>query len=66
MTTLLIFFEGNNVPISWLNKREFGYLKGAALKKAERIVDKLAGINISGEYGSIEIDESDFIPSPDK
>jgi hypothetical protein len=32
------------------------------MKKAARIVDKYGAINISGIYGSIEVDELDFIP----
>jgi hypothetical protein len=52
----------NSVEPNRLNKRQLGYLKGKALRKAERIVDKNGGINISGEYGSIEVDEQDFIP----
>jgi hypothetical protein len=32
----------------------------AALRKAERIVDKYGSISTSGFYGSIEIDEKDF------
>jgi hypothetical protein len=52
----------NNVNLDRLNKREYGELKGKALSKAERIVNKYGGINISGQYGSIEIDERDFIP----
>jgi len=35
-------------------------LKGQALKKAEKLVNENGGINIPGEYGSLEIDEKDF------
>jgi hypothetical protein len=45
-----------------LNKRQLGYLKGKALRKAESIVDRYGAINISGVYGSIEIDQNDSIP----
>ena len=52
----------NSVDLDRLNKRQYGELKGKALRKAERIVNKFVGINISGQYGSISIDEADFIP----
>ena len=50
--------------VDWfrINKRQFGELKGKALLKAEMIIDKYGGINIQGDYGSIEIDEKDFLP----
>lgn len=38
-----------------------GTLKGAALKQAKRVIDRNGALNMSGIYGSIEIDESDFI-----
>lgn len=41
----------------------FRTLKGKALRKAEKVVDKYGGINISGVYGSIEIDERDRAPT---
>jgi hypothetical protein len=47
-----------------LNKRVMGTLKGKGLKKAEKIVDREGAINISGWYGSIIIDENDFVPNP--
>jgi hypothetical protein len=52
----------NTVDADRLNKRQFGFLKGKALRKAESIVDRYGVINISGVYGSIEIDQNDFIP----
>jgi hypothetical protein len=62
----MIFWNSVGVEdnsVDRLNKRTPGYLKGKALRKAEKIVDKYGGINISDEYGSIKIDEKDFIPS---
>ena len=44
-----------------LNKRVMGMLKGLALKKAKMVIDRNGSLNMSGIYGSIEIDESDFI-----
>ena len=55
-------FFWNNVDLERLNKRQFVLLKGAAYRKAERIVERYGGINVSGQYGSIEIDEKDFEP----
>jgi hypothetical protein len=52
----------NNVNLDRVNKRQYGSLKGNGLRKAQKIVDKYGTINISGHYGSIEIDEKDFIP----
>jgi len=43
-----------------LNKREYGTLKGKALKKAQRLVNSLGSIFTSGEYGSISISEKDY------
>jgi hypothetical protein len=53
----------NITPSERFNKRQLGSLKGNALTKARSIVDKYGHINISGVYGSIEIDEEDFVPS---
>jgi hypothetical protein len=53
----------NIAPSERFNRRQFGSLKGNALTKARSIVDKYGAINISGVYGSIEIDEEDFVPS---
>jgi hypothetical protein len=50
----------NLVEADHLNKRQFAHLKGKA-QESEKIVDKYGGINISGIYGSIEIDEKDFV-----
>lgn len=36
--------------------------KEKGLRKTERIVDKYGNLGTSGEYGSIFIDEKDFIP----
>jgi hypothetical protein len=53
----------NVAPSERFNRRQVGILKGNALTKARSIVDKYGAINISGIYGSIEIDENDFVPS---
>jgi hypothetical protein len=53
----------NVAPSERFNKRQLGSLKGNALTKARSIVDKYGAINMSGIYGSIEIDEEDFVPS---
>jgi hypothetical protein len=58
-------FFWNNVSNERLNKRQSGTLKGKALRKAEKIVDTHGAINMSGIYGSIEIDEKDFVPMED-
>ena len=50
----------NSVDPGRLNNRLYGTLKGQALKKAEKLVNENGGINIPGEYGSLEIDEKDF------
>jgi hypothetical protein len=52
----------NNAPLDRLNNRIMGELKGAALRKAKHVIDKHGALNMSGIYGSIEIDEKDFIP----
>jgi len=44
-----------------LNKRVMGTLRGAALKKAKRLINRNGSLNLCGIYGSLEIDESDFI-----
>jgi hypothetical protein len=53
-----------------INKRlknsQWGRLKGRGLRKAERIVDKFGSISTSGQYGSVEIAEQDFIPEVKK
>ena len=56
----ILFF--NSAPDERLNEGTCGILKGKALRKAKRIVDRYGAINISGFYGSIEIDEKDFVP----
>jgi hypothetical protein len=55
------WWESKEASQERLNKRELGLLKVKALKKAERIVNREGGINILGQYGSIEIDEKDFV-----
>ena len=45
-----------------LNNRIYGTLKGKALRKAQKLVNENGGISTRGEYGSIEIDEKDFVP----
>ena len=52
----------NTVEIERLDKRVMGELKGEGLKKAQAIVNKYGSITTTGIYGSIEIDENDFIP----
>ena len=41
-----------------------GILKDGALQKAEQVIDlyDYSGINHSGIYGELEIDEKDFVP----
>jgi hypothetical protein len=56
-----IFFS--TMPGARLNNRVYGHLKGRGLQKAKRIMDKHGGINVNGEYGSIEIEDGDFIPN---
>jgi hypothetical protein len=41
----------------------FGRLRGAALNQAFAIVRDNGGLDISGEYGSLEISDEDFILS---
>ncbi|MGA9150212.1 MAG: hypothetical protein WBZ36_06525 [Candidatus Nitrosopolaris sp.] len=55
----VVFF--NMTYSNRLNNRIFGNLRGKALKKAQRIVDRFGSISTSGEYGSIEIDSKDFV-----
>jgi hypothetical protein len=52
----------NTAPTERFNNRQFGTLKGNALREARCIVDKYGSISTSGTYGSIQIDEQDFIP----
>jgi bisphosphoglycerate-dependent phosphoglycerate mutase len=52
----------NCVSSQRLNERVYGYLTGKALRQARKVVDSNGMINVSGEYGSIEIDEKDFHP----
>lgn len=49
-----------------LNHRIYGRLRGKALQKASKIVDRFGGLGTSGEYGSIEIDPNDFVIEDDK
>ena len=54
-----------DAPSDRLNKRVIGTLKGAGLTKARRVIDRNGSLNMSGIYGSIEIDENDFVwPCP--
>lgn len=55
-----------NVKSPRLNNRIFGTLKGKALRLAKRVIDREGRINISGCYGSIEIDEKDFVAINDR
>jgi hypothetical protein len=55
----MLFWKG--APSDRLNKRVMGTLRGAALSKANRVINRNGSLNLSGIYGSIEIDESDFI-----
>jgi hypothetical protein len=55
----VVFF--NMTYSNRLNNRIFGNLRGKALKKAQRIVDRFGSISTSGEYGSIGIDSKDFV-----
>jgi hypothetical protein len=43
-----------------LQNRTYGRLKGKAMEKAYNVVMGNGELNISGEYGSIEIDDKDF------
>jgi hypothetical protein len=38
----------------------YGRLKGAALKEAFKVVRDNGGLDISEEYGSLEINDKDF------
>jgi len=46
-----------------LADRTYGFFREGsnALAKARRIVNKHGGLDIAGEYGSIDIDDSDFV-----
>jgi hypothetical protein len=44
----------------WINRHEFHHLKGGALRKTVRLVNKNGAINISGGYCSIMIDSQDL------
>ena len=48
-------------PSDRLNKRIMGTLKGAGLRKAKKVINRNGSLNMSGIYGSIEIDEIDFV-----
>ncbi|HEU4822589.1 MAG TPA: hypothetical protein VFS97_04125 [Nitrososphaeraceae archaeon] len=43
-----------------LSNRTFGRLLGKAMERAIQVVMENGELSISGEYGSIEIDDSDF------
>jgi hypothetical protein len=55
----MLFWKG--APSDRLNKGVVGTLEGAALRKAKRVIDRNGSLNMSGIYGSVEIDESDFV-----
>ena len=55
----MLFWKG--APSDRLNKRVMGRLKGAGLRKAKKVIDRNGSLNMSGIYGSIEIDENDFV-----
>ena len=55
----MLFWKG--APSDRLNKRVMGTLKGAGLRKAKKVIDRNGSLNMSGIYGSIEIDENDFV-----
>ena len=55
----MLFWKG--APSDRLNKRVMGTLKGAGLRKAKKVIDRNGSLNMSGIYGSIEIDETDFV-----
>ena len=55
----MLFWKGS--PSDRLNKRVMGTLKGAGLRKAKKVIDRNGSLNMSGIYGSIEIDETDFV-----
>jgi hypothetical protein len=55
----MLFWKG--ASSDRLNKRVMGTLKGAGLRKAKRVIDRNRSLNMSGIYGSIEIDETDFV-----
>lgn len=43
-----------------LQQRIYGRLKGLAMERALEIIQENGELSISGEYGSIEIDDKDF------
>ena len=51
----------NTTDSDRLNRRVLGSLCGKPLKKAQELVSKNGGINISGEYGSLLVSQEDFI-----
>ena len=54
-------FFWNIVPSDRLNKRVMGTLKWAAPRKAKRVIDRNGALNMSGIYGSIEINEREIL-----
>ncbi len=54
----VMFFESS--PVGRLNRRTFGRLNGMALRKALRVVEEHGSMSMSGEYGSIMIEEEEF------
>jgi hypothetical protein len=51
----------HTVDLQRLNKRFGVTLKGRTLKKVKKIVETHPSISTSGECGSIDIDNKDFI-----
>ena len=49
------------MPSDRLNKRVMGTLKCAAPRKAKRVIDRNGALNMSGIYGSIEINEREIL-----
>jgi hypothetical protein len=71
---ILVRTEGGHVlpAIKWpsnfsngmsdrLQNRVYGRLKGKALKQAFKVVRDNGGLDIAGEYGSLEINDKDFV-----
>jgi hypothetical protein len=46
-----------------LQNRVYGCFKDAALREAFKVVRDNVGLDIQGEYGSLEISDKDFVSS---